>query len=284
MEKFVISKELIDSMCMQAMRKKGISDSKVEEVDLIKATGLNTMGQPLFPTYSSILALMNDSTSFITGSASRNIIHLKDFGFSHFSSRIWGVDEKDFMLFQLRGYQKDHNAGLLDAPISGHIWKVAKIEGNTKREFEEETGLDVNKEIMRLWHISKKHDEYFDPHTKTDFSDKEFVFEHLWAIKDAEELLNKLSPQEAEGRKKFEEVAGFFLINVNDLKDLMEGRIDNIPEIQGITKHGKTIYENVTTDCFANKDHFFYNKFTSYEIRPALDRIKQIHNEDNQPK
>jgi len=239
--------------------KKKSSDCSYETIDLIKPQGINSMGIDYFPDYDDVIKIINSQDSFVKGTISRNLLHSPYLGFYHFSSRIWGIDKNKNLLFQLRGFNKDHNAGLLDAPISGHIRNLENVEKNTLREFEEETGLDSKVQNLRLWFISRKMEDYFDNYSKSQFSDKEWVFEHLWQVDDFYELLEYFQPKEGEDKDIFEEVAGLFIIPLKQFKEEIISKNDGlIPEVLGLTKEGKTVYRNITKDSFAYKDPYFY--------------------------
>jgi len=252
--------KLIAEECKEAFKKNAkSSDSGLETIDLIKPHGMNFMGTDYFPDYDSIIEIIKSQDTFVKGNISRNLLHSPYLGFYHFSSRIWGIDKNKNLLFQLRGFNKDHNAGLLDAPISGHVRKLDYIKESTIREFEEETGFDSNEQDLRLWFISRKMEDYFDEHANSHFSDKEWVFEHLWQVDDFYKILDCFQPKEDENKSIFEEVAGLFIIPLKQFKEEIISKNDGlIPEVLGLTKEGKTVYRNITKDSFAYKDPYFY--------------------------
>lgn len=155
--------------------------------------------------------IYNDKMEHI-GTKPRTEVHKK--GYWHKSFQCWFIfkeDEKEYILFQRRHEAKDTYPNLLDISSAGHLSAGESLEDGV-RELEEELGVKVSFEELKPMGviIEQKQEEYF--------IDNEFANVFLYNCK---------TPMES-FELQAEEVTGMFKLEIDQVLDLFEGRLENI--------------------------------------------------------
>ena len=155
--------------------------------------------------------IYNDKMEHI-GTKPRSEVHEK--GYWHKSFQCWFIfkeGEKEYILFQKRHEAKDTYPNLLDISSAGHLSADESLEDGV-RELEEELGVKVSYEELKPLGIiiEQKEEDYF--------IDNEFANVFLY---------NCRIPMES-FKLQAEEVTGMFKLKIDEVLDLLEGRLKNI--------------------------------------------------------
>lgn len=109
---------------------------------------------------SRILNIINENDEVI-GEATRDEIHQK--GLLHREIHIWFITPAGEIIFQHRAKDKDTYPDKLDATVGGHVEPGMSYEETAVKECEEETGVNVDLEKLRL--VKKMYKKSFDNST-----------------------------------------------------------------------------------------------------------------------
>jgi isopentenyldiphosphate isomerase len=104
-----------------------------------------------------------DEQGNIIGEATREEIHKR--GLLHREIHVWIYTPKKEIIFQKRSPNKDTFPNLLDASVGGHVDLGDSFEAAAVRELEEETGIKVKKEDLKLYKM--KRSDRKDPVTQS---------------------------------------------------------------------------------------------------------------------
>lgn len=96
------------------------------------------------------MSLLNiiDEQGNIIGQDSRENIHKN--GLLHREIHVWFYTPKGEIIFQHRAKDKDTFPDMLDATVGGHVEIGSDFEDTAIKEMEEETGVVVNKDELKL--------------------------------------------------------------------------------------------------------------------------------------
>lgn len=89
-----------------------------------------------------------DENDNIVGEATREEIHAK--GLLHREVHVWLYNKNEDLFFQRRAKDKDTFPGLLDASVGGHVEVGDSYEKTAVKETEEETGLKINPQDLKI--------------------------------------------------------------------------------------------------------------------------------------
>ncbi len=96
---------------------------------------------------SRILNIVDENDKII-GEKARKEIHEK--GLLHREVHVWLYNDNGELFFQKRAIDKETFPGLLDASVGGHVEMGDSYEKTAFKETEEETGLKINLENLKL--------------------------------------------------------------------------------------------------------------------------------------
>lgn len=148
-----------------------------------------------------------DENGIKTGEVlSRDEVHKK--GLWHNASGVLIINSKHEILLQLRSRQKEKNGGLWDLSASGHIPSSETPEESLIREMEEEIGLNVAKNELKLLGIYKRQ----ELHNNGEFIENEYDYIYILE-KDIDTSAIKLQEEEVEQIK---------FVSIESLSKLLE--------------------------------------------------------------
>lgn len=109
------------------------------------------------------MGLLNvvDEWGNVVGSETRENIHAK--GLLHREIHVWFHTPKGEIIFQHRAKDKDTFPDQLDATVGGHVEIGSDFEDTAVKEVEEETGLVINKNDLKL--VKYTRSNHHDPVT-----------------------------------------------------------------------------------------------------------------------